>query len=172
MKMKSSVILLVSSILAIFVGAPRPASAQDDQDPPGRVARLNYIQGAVSYQVSGDKDWIEADPNRPLTTGDNLWVDKDSRGEVHIGASSIRLSNETGISFLNLDDRTIQIQLAQGTIQIHYRHQVPGDAFEIDTANIAFTLTKRGEYRISTDPDGYSTIITVREGEGQVTGGG
>jgi uncharacterized protein DUF6600 len=172
MKMKSQRVLFLLLIVAIFVGAPRPASAQDDQDPPGRVARLNYIQGAVSYQVSGDKDWIEADPNRPLTTGDNLWVDKDSRGEVHIGASSIRLSNETGISFLNLDDRTIQIQLAQGTIQIHYRHQVPGDAFEIDTANIAFTLTKRGEYRISTDADGYSTIITVREGEGQVTGGG
>src|SRR5271156_1208088 len=172
MKMKSQRVLFLLLIVAIFVGAPRPASAQDDQDPPGRVARLNYIQGAVSYQVSGDKDWIEADPNRPLTTGDNLWVDKDSRGEVHIGASSIRLSNETGISFLNLDDRTIQIQLAQGTIEIHYRHQVPGDAFEIDTANIAFTLTKRGEYRISTDADGYSTIITVREGEGQVTGGG
>ena len=172
MRSKSALIPFLSFVVTAFFAAPRPASAQDDQDPPGRVARLNFIQGSVSYQVSGDQDWVEADPNRPLTTGDNLWADKDSRGEVHIGASSIRLSSETGISFLNLDDRTIQVQLAQGTIEVHYRHHMAGDAFEFDTPNVAFTLTKGGEYKISTDPNGYSTVITVREGEGEVTGGG
>jgi len=57
---------------------------------------------------------VQANPNRPLTTGDNLWTDRNSRGELHIGSTAIRLSSETGISFLNLDDRTVQIQLAQG----------------------------------------------------------
>ena len=136
------------------------------------MARLNYIQGSVSYQVSGDQDWVQADPNRPLTTGDNLWADKDSRGEVHIGSTAIRLSSETGISFLTLDDRTVQLQLAQGTIEVHLRNQSPDDAFEIDTPNLAFTITQSGEYRIQTDPNGSSTIIVVREGMGQVTGGG
>lgn len=154
----------------VFAVSPRSAAAQDD--PPGRVARLNYIQGSVSYQVSGDQDWVQADPNRPLTTGDNLWADKDSRGEVHIGSTAIRLSSETGISFLTLDDRTVQLQLAQGTIEVHLRNQSPDDAFEIDTPNLAFTLTQSGEYRIQTDPNGGSTIIVVREGMGQVTGGG
>lgn len=153
-----------------FAVSPRATAAQDD--PPGRVARLNYIQGSVSYQVSGDQDWVQADPNRPLTTGDNLWADKDSRGEVHIGSTAIRLSSETGISFLTLDDRTVQLQLAQGTIEVHLRNQSPDDAFEIDTPNAAFTLTQSGEYRIQTDPNGSSTIIVVREGMGQVTGGG
>ena len=108
----------------VFPAFSRPAAAQDD--PPDRVARLNYIQGSVSYQVSGDQDWVQADPNRPLTTGDNLWADKDSRGEVHIGSTAIRLSSETGISFLTLDDRTVQLQLAQGTIEVHLRNQSPG----------------------------------------------
>ncbi len=115
---------------------PNSAAAQD-ADPPGRVARLNYIQGSVSYQVSGDQDWVQADPNRPLTTGDNLWADKDSRGEVHIGSTAIRMSSETGISFLTLDDRTTQLQLAQGTIEVHLRILPSGDAFEIDTPNLA-----------------------------------
>ena len=44
--------------------------------------------------------------------------------------------------------------------------------FEVDTPNLAFTLTASGEYRVQTDPDGNSTVIVVREGEGQVTGGG
>ncbi|HEY6902782.1 MAG TPA: DUF6600 domain-containing protein, partial [Candidatus Acidoferrales bacterium] len=116
--------------------------------------------------------WVQADPNRPLTTGDNLWADRDSRGEVHIGSTAIRLSSETGISFLTLDDRTVQLQLAEGTIEVHLRNQSPDDAFEIDTPNLAFTITQSGEYRIQTDPDGSSTIIVVREGAGQVTGGG
>jgi len=160
-------LVLVAGLLATFAG---PVAAQDD--PPGRVARLNYMQGAVSFQPSGEKDWVEANTNRPLTTGDNLWADKDSRGEVHIGSTAIRLSSETGISIMNLDDRTAQIQLAQGTIEVHMRHLSNGEAFEIDTPNLAFSLTQAGEYRISTDPNGNSTVIVVRHGEGQVTGGG
>jgi hypothetical protein len=167
------------SVISLFVAGllaslPKPALAEDQSqdDPPGRVGRLNFIQGSVSYQVAGDTDWVQADPNRPLTTGDNLWVDEDSRGEVHIGSTAIRMSSQTGISFLTLDDRTAQIQLAQGVIEVHVRRLSPGDAFEIDTPNLAFTLARGGEYRIATDPDGGSTVITVREGEGEVTGGG
>ena len=129
---------------------PDRATAQDD--PPGRVARLNYIQGSVSYQVAGDQDWVQADPNRPLTTGDNLWADQNSRGEVHIGSTAIRMSSQTGISFLTLDDRTVQLQLAQGAIEVHVRNVSAGDAFEIDTPNLAFTIDRGGEYRIETDP--------------------
>ena len=162
-------LLLIAGLFAIL---PKPAAAQSDVDPPGRVARLNFIEGSVSYQVSGDTDWVQADPNRPLTTGDNLWADQNSRGEVHIGSTAIRLSAETGISFLNLDDRTAQIQLAQGAIEVHLRNLTPGDAWEIDTPNLAFTLTRTGEYRISTDPNSNTTTIVVREGEGSVTGGG
>ena len=157
--------------VAMVLSISRTAAAQD-QDPPNRVARLNFMQGSVSYQASGDQDWVQADPNRPLTTGDNLWADKDSRGEVHIDSTAIRLSSETGISFLNLDDRTLQLQLAQGEIEVHVRRLSPGDAVEIDTPNLAFTLTRAGEYTIQTDPNGGSTAIVVREGEGQVTGGG
>jgi len=162
--------LLALLIAGFFTLLPKSAAAQDD--PPGRVARLNFTQGSISYQVSGDQDWVQADPNRPLTTGDNLWADKDSRGEVHIGSTAIRLSSETGISFLTLDDRTAQLQLAQGTIEVHLRNLAAGEAFEIDTPNLAFTLNRGGEYRISTDPNGSSTLITVREGEGEVTGAG
>jgi hypothetical protein len=163
--------LLVIFIVALLLGFPRSAAAQD-ADPPGRVARLNYAQGAVSFQASGENGWVDADLNRPLTTGDDLWVDKDSSGELHIGSTAIRLSSETGISVLNLDDRTAQIQLVQGTIEVHLRRLESGNAWEIDTPNVAFTLARSGEYLIQADPDGNSTVIVVREGEGQVIGAG
>src|SRR5579864_7031260 len=146
--------------------------ARADDDPPGRVARLNYIQGSISFQPGGETDWVQANPNRPLTTGDNLWADRDSRGELHIGSTSIRIGSETGITFLNLDDRTIQIQLAQGSMSFHVRRLEGGDAFEIDTPNLAFTLERPGEYRVDVDPNGNATTVTVREGEGDATGGG
>jgi hypothetical protein len=157
-------------IATAFLSIPNSAAGQDD--PPGRVARVNFVQGSVSFQPSGTQDWVDANPNRPLTTGDSLWSDTDSRGEVHVGSLAIRLASETGISFLNLDDRTAQIQLAQGTIEVHLRRYEPGNAVEIDTPNLAFTLVASGEYRIATDPGGNSTTIIVREGAGQVTGGG
>src|SRR5580658_2899153 len=189
MTKKRSLVLLLTLLAGLLLALPQIAAAQDQNqnpgqdpaqaqaqaqfvDPPTRVARLNYVQGAVSFQPAGAQDWLEADINRPLTTGDNLWADKDSRGEIHIGATAIRLSSETGISFLNLDDRTVQLQLAQGTIEVHLRRLEPGNAFEIDTPNLAFTLAASGEYRIQTDPDGNSTAIIVREGAGQVTGAG
>ena len=161
------VLVLLSGFLFAFLS---PALADDD--PPGRVARLNYIQGSVSFQPAGETDWVQANPNRPLTVGDNLWTDRNSRGELHIGSTSIRIAGETGITFLNLDDRTVQIQLAQGAMSVHVRRLEGGDAFEIDTPNLAFTLERPGEYRVDVDPNGNATTVTVREGEGDATGGG
>jgi len=54
------------------------------QDPPGRVARLNFSQGSVSFRPAGEDDWVTAVPNRPMVTGDDLWADENSRAEVHV----------------------------------------------------------------------------------------
>jgi hypothetical protein len=165
------VLTLCFSLLSLAL--PSAAVAQDqNEDPPSRVARLNYIQGSVSYQVSGDQNWVEADANRPLTTGDNLWADQNSRGEIHIGSTAIRMASMTGISFLTLDDRTVQLQLAEGSIEIHLRRLAPGEAFEVDTPNLSLTLLRSGEYRIQTDANGDSTNMIVREGEAEAVGAG
>ena len=44
-------------------------------DPPSRVARLGYMTGGVSFSPAGESDWVRASINRPLTTGDRIWVD-------------------------------------------------------------------------------------------------
>ena len=166
-------LLLVSLILLSFgIVFPGLASAQDEQDPPSRVARLNYVDGSVSFQPSGEQDWVQADVNRPLTTGDNLWSDQNSRGELHIGRTSLRLGSQTGISFLNLNDQAVQIQLAEGSLSVHVRRLDPDEAYEVDGPNLAFSILRPGEYRFNVDPDGTSTTISVYSGQGTVTGGG
>src|SRR5271165_3949762 len=165
-------------VVAITIAAlPPRTSAQDQQDspqddPPSRVARLGYMEGSVSFQPAGETDWVQAVANRPMTTGDKLWADKDSRAELQLGSAVIRLDANTGFSFLNLDDRTAQIQLTSGSLNISVRQLDRDDIFEVDTPNQAFSIYQAGSYRIEASDDGNYTVISVRAGEGESTGNG
>src|SRR5271156_5426616 len=158
----TSYLLLSFLACALFLALPGITAAQDD--PPGRVARLNFIQGSVSLQPAGTQDWLDANPNRPLTTGDQLWADEGARGELHLGSTAIRVSELTGISFLNLTDQAVQIQVAQGSAYIHVVHMYDNEIYEIDTANQAFIIVRPGQYRVDVSPDGSQTVISVRYG--------
>ena len=141
-------------------------------DPPSRVARLGYASGNISFSPAGEDDWVQARINRPLTTGDRLWTESRSRAEIQIGGAVIRMSAQTGISILNLDDQIVQLQLTQGTLNVRVRRLDRNQAFEVDTPNLAFTLRQPGEYRIEVDPDGNATEIYVRRGQGEAYGEG
>ncbi len=139
-------------------------------DPPSRVARLGYMAGAVSFSPAGENDWVHATINRPLITGDRLWVDAGARAELQVGSAVIRMSGSTSVTLLNLEDRVAQVQLAQGTLNVRVRRLESNQVFEVDTPNLAFTLRQPGEYRIEVDPDGNATTIVVRKGQGEVYG--
>src|SRR6266436_1699923 len=162
---------LIAMALAVTLFGP-PRAAADDDDPPTRVARLSVADGSVSFQPAGTEDWVGAVVNRPMTTGDKLWADRDSRAELQIGSGSIRLGANTGFSFLNLDDNTAQLQLTEGTVRIRLRRLSRGEIFEVDTPNLAFTASRPGIYRINVNEAGDTTVVVVRDGEGEVTGGG
>src|SRR6202045_543318 len=161
--------LVAAALLALSLAQN---AAADQNDPPGRVARLKYVQGAVSFQPAGEPDWVSAVVNRPMTTGDKLWADTDARAELRIGSATIRLDNSTGFSFLNLDDRTVQLQLTQGILDIRVQRLGRDEIFEVDTPNQAFSILRPGQYRVQASEDGNSTFVTVRSGEGEATGGG
>jgi len=148
------------------------ASAQGQDDPPGRVARLGQIEGSVSFQPAGESEWVEAVRNRPMTTGDKLWADRDSRAEVQLGGATIDLAPNTGFSFLNLDDRTVQIELSTGTMSVRVWDLDRDSVFEIDTPNQAFTVGRSGRYRVESSDKGDYTVVTIRDGEGESTGNG
>ncbi len=144
----------------------------DQDDPPSRVARLGYLQGSVSFQPAGESEWVEAAQNRPMTTGDQMWVDQDSHAELSLGSAVIDLNGNTGVSFLNLDDHTAQVQLSAGSINVRVRHLGRDDVFEIDTPNQAFSIFQPGRYRVEASQDGSYTVVSIREGEGESTGNG
>jgi uncharacterized protein DUF6600 len=167
--LKLATLLTASLALAFFL--PQRAAADDD-DPPSRIARLSHIDGEISFDPAGTDDWVSAVVNRPITTGDKLWADRDSRAELQLGSATIRIGSMTGFSFLNLSDWATQLQLTEGSIRIRVRRLGENENFEVDTPNLAFSILRPGIYRISVNEGGDSTVIHVRGGEGEVTGGG
>lgn len=159
--------------------APAPAapdqqmvSDDDSHDPSSRVARMQFMDGQVSIQPGGVNDWVAGTLNRPMTTGDNVWTDKDSKAELNVGTGVFRLGAETSLTLANVADKTTQIQLHQGTLNLRVRHLYDGEVYEIDTPNMAFTVQKPGDYRFDTDPNADTSHVTVWKGEGNATGDG
>ena len=163
-------LVLATMLLPLRVVAQDQYQQQDD--PPSRVARIGYMEGSVSFQPAGEADWVQAVPNRPMTTGDKIWADRDSRAELQLGSAVIRLAANSGFSFLNLDDRTVQIQLTSGSLNVRVRRLDQNDVFEIDTPNLAFSVYQPGSYRVEASEDGTYTVVSVREGGGESTGNG
>src|SRR5947209_9639837 len=93
--------------------------AQDQPDPPSRVARLNYLSGSVSFRPANVEEWTAATLNYPLTTGDHLWTDREAGADMHIGSTAVHLADQTAFAILNLDDRTAQISVTQGAVNMH-----------------------------------------------------
>ncbi len=118
------------------------------------------------------QEWTAATLNRPLTTGDRLWSDANSRAELDLGAAVMRLGGMTGFSFLNLDDSAAQIQLTAGTLIVRVRDMREGDNYEIDTPNLAVTLQQPGEYRFEVNEAGDATVVKVSEGSAEASAGG
>ena len=146
------------------------AASADQPDPPSRVGRLSFIRGAVSFVPAGENDWVEAQINRPLITGDKLWTDHDSRAEIEIGSSAVRIDEQTSFDFLNLDDQTAQVELTQGSLNLRVRRLYDNQVYEIDTPTLAFVINRVGEFRVTVSPEGQATTVTVLHGGGDAYG--
>lgn len=156
------------------VWAQDPQQQPGDQpqaDPPSRVARLNFLNGNVSFRPGNVEDWGAATLNYPLTTGDHLWTDEQAGVEMHVGSAALRLAGATSFAVLNIDDRTTQVSIAQGFMNVRVRHLEDGETFEVDTPNGAIALLRAGDYRIGVDPESNATMVFVRSGGVEVSGG-
>jgi hypothetical protein len=152
---------------------PDPNQAGPNQgDPPTRVARISFTGGSVSLQPGGSGDWAAAAKNRPVTVGDKLWSDKDSRLELQAGQANIHVGSMTALSFLNLDQSIIQMRVPEGAINFRVRELREGDLYEVDTPNASFTVKQAGAFRVDVSENGDGTRVTVIRGEGEVVAGG
>src|ERR1700686_4850944 len=166
-KSRTCLLMLVTGLL-LFIA---PKARADEGDPPSRVARISFLDGNVSFQPSATEDWAAAAKNRPVTIGDKLWTDQDSRAELQAGEATLHLGSMTALSFLNLDENITQMRIAEGAMNFRVRELREGDVYEVDTPNVAFTVKQAGVFRVDVNENGDAPRITVIRGEGEVSAG-
>ena len=168
--------ILLSMLLlshALPTAAVRRASpALDQGDPPARIARVSYVTGAVSFQRAGDTTWSDASLNYPVTTGDRVYTDQQSRAELQVGPYAVRLSDGTDLTVTALTDQFMQLGLAQGTLRVSVYELPSDDTVEIDTPNGSLTLLEAGEYRVDIFKESNGTVVHVNRGSLEIGASG
>jgi hypothetical protein len=170
--MARTLIRSIAVLSLVFVTGLALAQESDsyDADPPERAARLSLIRGDVSLQPLGEEEWASAMLNRPLTTGDKLWTERGARAEIQVSQSVVRLDGDTGFSFLNLDDDTVQMRITAGTMILDVRELAGREQIEIDTPNIALSILRPGSYRVEVNDTGDVTTVKIGQGEAEAFG--
>lgn len=168
MKLRFLILSMLSGlVLAVLVTAPALAAYAD---PSGRVARVSYLDGDVSFSPAGEEEWVRAIINRPLIRGDRLWADRRSRVELQLGAAAVRLDQLSSAEILDLDDNYAQFFLAEGSLNIYVRRIWEGQVYEIATPTLALVIRQPGSYRIDVDANGRHTDVTVWQGGAEAYG--
>ena len=162
--------------LAAFIAAPpllitASSSFAQYEDPPARVARIAYMQGAVSLQPAGFDSWNEAPPNYPMISGDRIYTEPGARAIIQNGSTDVRLWGQTDVTLTNLTDQYEQVGIAQGSIRVRVYALNPGNTIEVDTPNAAVFIQQPGDYRFNAyNPQ--ASVVAVNVGSVQVTGPG
>ena len=155
-------------IPALWLAASALSAAATD--PPGRVARVDFLEGSASMQAAGVDGWSNDLLNRPLTDGDRVWIDERSRAEMHVGSTALRLGSRTAAQVLAVDDHSVRLSLTAGSVSVRLRDFDSGDHFDIETPAGEVSLQQPGGYRVDVDDSNARAYLAVWTGSAEVSG--
>jgi hypothetical protein len=163
-------ILMAALCVALILISPSLTRGQDD--PPPEAGRISYIQGSASVQPAGIDDWGQAEVNMPLGAGDRIVTEGQSRAEIQIGRTYIRMGVGTDISIIDVTSDGVSIGVAQGRIHLHCFGLWPGQSLHVNTASGSATLNSPGEMRVDVYPDQQAALFTQYANNAFVSGAG
>jgi hypothetical protein len=125
-------------------------------DPPGRIGRIAWLSGAVSLQNPGSGESFSAPINQPLTSGDVLTTDPDSRTEIQIGSMTVRLDAGSTIELARINDEEVRLYLRDGRTIVKLSTPDAVHDFELATRNGRFSARDTGIYRFDAEANSSS----------------
>ncbi len=128
------------------------AHAQAD-DPPGRVGRLADVHGRVWVFDAEQGQWVDAQRNRALTSGDRLSTDRDARAAVRVGSTDLRLAGGTEVELARIDDERMVFQLHSGSLALRVRSSQIAGEVEVRTGEGRLLPERSGHYRVDRKDD-------------------
>ena len=119
------------------------SAAVSAQDLPGRVGRLADVGGRVYIATEQRaEDWLDAQRNDTVTSGDNLWLSGDGRAEIDYGGGQVRLAGDTNVHLARLDDAILALFVAHGRLIVRLRVLEPA------TRRASTRPTRRSRLRV------------------------
>ena len=158
----------VASVACVFAAVV--AAHAFAQEPPARAARLAYIEGAVSIQLTSDSTWTPASINTPLAAGYSVFTEPGARAEVRVSGTAIRLAEGTEIEISRLDDDNFRATVTSGTANVHVR-LMPRERYVFATPQAILVVDSEGTYRIDYDPVLDESHFVVASGSAHMEGG-
>ena len=123
-------------------------AARADDDPPGRVGRVADVQGKVWMLEAGQGEWFELQRNRPFTTGDRIATDGNSKVELQIGSTTVRLDEGSDLDVTRLDDDRIDLTLHDGAAALRVREPEVVPEVQLVTPEGGFAPRSPGLFRV------------------------
>lgn len=144
------------------------SSAMGQTEPPTRVGRLAFIDGAVSFHDDRQAGWSQAIVNTPLTSGDALWTEPGAHSEISIAGARVRLDGATQLDMLALEDSQTRLQLAQGRVDVKTFDLDTRQPYQIVTPRGTISLLQPGDYYVEAGSTEDPTRLGVRSGAAQI----
>ena len=162
---RRALVILVAGTLG-YSGATW-GQALSSNEPSGRVGRLAFTQGTVSYHDSQRTDWEPATINRPLSTGDAVWTEPGAHSEVSIAGTRVRMDGATQLDMVALDDQHTRLQVDRGRVDIKTVDFDTRQPYQIVTPRGVASLQQQGDYYVEAGSTQDPTRLGVRQGAAQ-----
>ena len=156
-------VLLVSMLLV---------SAFALADPPGRVGRIAYTHGAVSFRASYNDDPVAAELNWPVTSQNIVSTASGARIEIRIGSTAVRLDANSELEITQLDDERVNLYLTQGGASIRVKSRDTAHDFELETPQGVVLLAEPSRLRVDAERQPNTTVISLFGGAARFEGPG
>lgn len=165
------IFVLFSLIMLVGISAALLSQQSDITDKKGLVA---YTEGRVKKKIVEKQDWMTAEKNTPINSGDQLKTYKKSRAELDLlQLDIIRMAPETTIDIVKLYEETkdkvkeTKINLQQGDIWAKLSEKDAKMKFDISTPVAAAAITGT-VLRMGVKKDS-STELKVYKGEVRIS---
>ena len=138
--------------LLISLALSTPALA----DPPGRIGRVSWLSepGSLTLGNRSGGESFRAPLNQPLTSGDVLRTEANTRAEIQIGSMTLRLDENTALELSRIDDERVSVLLRNGGSIARLTSRESAREFALNTENGRFTSGDPGIFRVEADGNG------------------
>jgi hypothetical protein len=160
---------MVALISTLWICVASAVAAQGG-DPPARVGHVSVLGEQMEHSADG-RHWEPASVGAPLTTHSELRT-AQSRAELRVGSTALRLAPQAQLQFEQLDDTAVVVALHQGRLNVRLRQCCQGgDRLSLLLDGARFDADSAGSFHFDVHGRALRASVGVFEGSGTLTVG-